>query len=581
MTALADLTDADLELHARLGISDVLLAAAGVRRVSDAEARALLGVNHRGDLSGLLYPRLDPVSGRPFAFRVRRDHPEMEGGRPRAKYIASVDRHRLYLPPGLAVLLDDISVTAVIVEAEKSALALFASAQRTDRQLLPIGIGGCWGWRGRIGKVVDSSGARVDEHGPLSDLDRIAWADRDVVIVFDGDVTNNVNVANARRALARELSDRGACIRSVDVPVSPNVNGPDDYLAVYGEEALWTLVDGATADPTGRPRPVIVRLADVRQESVRWLWQDRLASGKITLLVGDPGLGKSWITLDIAARVSRGADWPDGFPGGAPQNVLLLSAEDGLADTIRPRLDLLRADASRIHALTALRNGECDRAVQLNDVAALEQAITQREARLVIIDPISAYLGHTDSHRDADVRALIAPLAAMADRTGAAILGVMHLGKSTQRPAIYRAVGSIAFAAAARIVLAVAPDPEGDNRRIVAGVKSNLSAPPKALAYVLNDGCLVWETESVPDVDVDQLLNSPPLDREERRAADAWLHEVLANGPVRSSEIVELAEQEGISRRTLFRAKKRLGVASRKTSEGMTGFWCWEFLSPG
>jgi uncharacterized protein YbjT (DUF2867 family) len=181
---------------------------------------------------------------------------------------------------------------------------------------------------------------------------------------------------------------------------------------------------------------------------------------------------------------------PDDAPANAPCNVILLSAEDGVADTIRPRLDALGADVARIHHLAVLRAGEHERAIQLADTAALEWAIRETGARLMVIDPIAAYLGSTDAHRDAEVRGLMAPLAALAERTNAAILGLMHLAKSTQRPAIYRAVGSIAFAAAARIVLAVAADPERDDRRIMAPIKSNLAAAPPALAYTLSDG--VW-----------------------------------------------------------------------------------------
>ncbi len=120
--------------------------------------------------------------------------------------------------------------------------------------------------------------------------------------------------------------------------------------------------------------------------------------------------------------------------------------------------------------------------MQLADTAAIELAIRERAARLVIIDPLAAYLGSTDSHCDAEVRGLLAPLAALAERTDAAVLGVMHLAKSSQRPAIYRAIGSIAFAAAARIVLAVAADPDRDDRRIMMPVKSNLAAASEALA---------------------------------------------------------------------------------------------------
>jgi hypothetical protein len=338
----------------------------------------------------------------------------------------------------------------------------------------------------------------------------------------------------------------------------------------------------AIADEADRVtvRPVIVRLSDVQPEAVTWLWPGRLAAGKLTLLVGDPGLGKSWITLDIAAHISTGTVWPDGGDPTTPCNVLLLSAEDGLADTIRPRLDALGADVTRVHHLAVLRAGDAERAVQLADTAALEQAITETDARVMIIDPVSAYLGSTDSHRDAEVRGLMAPLALLAERTGVAVLGVMHLAKSAQRPAIYRAVGSIAFAAAARIVLAVAADPERAERRIVAPIKSNLSAPPAALAYTLADGRLIWETDPVSDVDVDLLLSGPasPRDRDEQTDAEQVIQELLEDEdawPLEARTALLAGEAHGVHQRTLRRTAQRLKIRIVRVGFGASGRWVW------
>ena len=330
-----------------------------------------------------------------------------------------------------------------------------------------------------------------------------------------------------------------------------------------------------------KPRPVIVCLADVHPEPVMWIWPGRLAAGKFALLVGDPGLGKSWIALDMAARLSAGRPWPDGAPSvSPPAGALLLSAEDGLADTIRPRLDGLGGNSSRIHHVAILRAGDQERSIQLSDIGALEDAIAQTSARLVAIDPIAAYLGGTDSHRDADVRGLVSPLAALAERTGAAILGIMHLSKGTQRPAIYRAVGSIGFAAAARIVSAVAKDPERENRRIMAVVKSNLSVTPPALAYTLADGQLIWDPSPVSDVDVEALLSAPttPLAREEQTEADTMIAELLEDGaawPVDARDALAAGEARGIHPRALQRAAHRRGIAISRRGFGRGGRWIW------
>jgi hypothetical protein len=147
--------------------------------------------------------------------------------------------------------LDDSSALVVLVEAEKSALALTAAAMRAGRRLLAIGLGGCWSWRGTIGKTTDAGGARVDERGPLPDLDRIGWRERDVVILFDANATTNRNVQAARLALSRELAIRGASVRMAELPMQSGINGPDDYIAKYGDMALFALMDAAK--PAVRP----------------------------------------------------------------------------------------------------------------------------------------------------------------------------------------------------------------------------------------------------------------------------------------------------------------------------------------
>jgi hypothetical protein len=200
--------------------------------VTHEQARDDIGIRYRSEhLEGVAFPYLDPVSGHILTYRVRRDHPELEtDGRPTAKYVSPPDRHHLYFPPGTAALLPDPDVSVVIVEAEKSALALTATAARAGRELLAIGTGGCWGWKGTISKTTDAYGAHVDEKGPLPDLARIAWNQRDVVILFDANAATNPKVQAARRALAKELTSRRAKVRIGQLPVEAGINGPDDYV---------------------------------------------------------------------------------------------------------------------------------------------------------------------------------------------------------------------------------------------------------------------------------------------------------------------------------------------------------------
>jgi hypothetical protein len=157
--------------------------------------------------------------------------------------MASIDRSHLYFGPDAMAMLTDVTIPVLIVEAEKSALALTAASARTARPLLPIALGGCWNWKGRIGRTTDASGARVDEHGVLPDFDLIDWHDRDVIILFDAQPDGSV--VSARRGLAAELLKRGARVRIAELPVEEDVNGPDDYLGAHPDEALFDIIDAA------------------------------------------------------------------------------------------------------------------------------------------------------------------------------------------------------------------------------------------------------------------------------------------------------------------------------------------------
>ena len=212
------------------------------------------------------------------------------------------------------------------------------------------------------------------------------------------------------------------------------------------------------------------------------------SSGKLTLLIGDPGLGKSLLTTDVASRVTRGRPFPDGAPCESG-SVIFLSAEDDAADTIRPRLDAAGADVSRVHILEAVRVALTDGSLTEKpfnletDSAILEGVLREHpDVRLIVIDPISAYLGGVDSHSNAEVRGILAPLVAFAGRFGVAVLCITHLRKSAGA-AIYRAISSIAFAAAARAVWAVASDPEDGDRRLLLAVKQNLSGNEGGLGF--------------------------------------------------------------------------------------------------
>ncbi|MBX6370111.1 MAG: AAA family ATPase [Rhodospirillales bacterium] len=328
----------------------------------------------------------------------------------------------------------------------------------------------------------------------------------------------------------------------------------------------------------------LVRVADVQSERVRWLWRGWLPAGKLVIVEGDPGEGKSTLTLDLAARLSAGSPLPDGSPGVEPADVVLLSAEDGIADTIRPRLEAAGADLARIHVLAEVQAGQRGRPPEIpGDVPLLETVVRERKAGLVVVDPLAAFLaGSIDSHRDQDVRRALHALAALADRTGCTVLVLRHLNKSGGAKAIYRGGGSIGIIGAARVGLLVAADPKDDSRRVLAVVKSNLAAKPEALAYRLVTDAerdvakLSWEGPA--GYTADELLATRSEDeRSAEDEAEEFLRAELEEGPKPASEVRRAAGQAGIAERTLRRAKDRIGVVARRVGGVASGgYWTWE-----
>jgi len=332
--------------------------------------------------------------------------------------------------------------------------------------------------------------------------------------------------------------------------------------------------------------PVLTCLADVMPESVSWLWPNRFALGKLNLIVGDPCLGKTWIMCDIAARVSAGSCWPDARDAvNEPTTVIILTAEDGLSDTIRPRIDALGGDPLRVHVLTAVKRRGSKHETMFSlehDLPLLADAIIRTGAKVVFIDPLTAYLGGTDAHRDAQVRALLAPLADLAAKHGCAIIGIMHLGKGAGRQAIYRTNGSIAFTAAPRAVWAVAKHPEDETARVLVNVKLNIGQPAPAWGYRFIDNVLAWDA-APSTVDVELLLNPKPPGSSGGAAeeAETFLRDLLADGPLPARKVCELAKEAGISKSTLDRVKRRIAVRSTRIVNDDGDRWEWSLPPSG
>lgn len=302
---------------------------------------------------------------------------------------------------------------------------------------------------------------------------------------------------------------------------------------------------------------------------INWLWEQRIALGKLTLLAGEPGLGKTFLACDIAARISKGRLFPDGTMASIG-DVAILTAEDSAADTLRPRLDAAGANVELVHHIDGCRNDagreemiSLDRHLQALD----EWLVAHPALRLFIVDPISAFLGRIDSHKNAEVRAILGPVADLAEKHRIAVLAITHLSKQQSR-AINRITGSIAFVAAARAAWLVTSDPDDEGRRLLLPVKNNLSSMD-GLAFRIVDGHLAWEDAAVT-LGVDDVDTASDTPREE---AMTWIQSRLQNGPIPAAEILESARTEGVCVRTLKRAKKELNVLSKRIGDQ----WIWQW----
>src|SRR6266487_1249668 len=236
--------------------------------------------------------------------------------------------------------------------------------------------------------------------------------------------------------------------------------------------------------------PIGVKLSEVETQQIDWLWQRRVPLGKITLLDGDPGVGKSLLAITIAACISTGRPMPDGTPG-RQGSIILITSEDSAEDIIKPRMEAAGGDPSRVVLLNAVLSFDVkrlfmyDRPFSLSrDLKDLEVGIRRHNAILVVIDPLMAVLGRNiDSSRDQDVREVFTPLAQIAERTGCAILIIRHLNKGNSANSLYRGAGSIGIIAAARIGLLVAHDPGDEQKRVFATIKNNLSKVATNLTF--------------------------------------------------------------------------------------------------
>jgi AAA domain len=325
--------------------------------------------------------------------------------------------------------------------------------------------------------------------------------------------------------------------------------------------------------------------AEIPPEKIEWLWPSRLARGKHTCITGEPGTGKSQLSIAIIAVVTTAGEWPC-REGRAPLgSAIILSAEDGASDTIVPRLLAAGGDLSRVHVVSAVRNSDGGlRALDLqHDLDLLERKIAEiGNVALVVVDPVSSYLGKADSHKNSEVRGVLEPLSEMAERMRVAILSVTHFSKggaNNTTKALHRFIGSIAFTGAPRAAFAVIDDAEHDGRRLFLHAKNNLARAPQGLAFRLGQcfigddiiaSRIMWEAEPVT-ITADQALAADGVGTETRTAkteAMDFLRDALAGGPMPVSQITRLAHDHGLTSKPLRSARKALKVKIERSGFG-------------
>lgn len=322
------------------------------------------------------------------------------------------------------------------------------------------------------------------------------------------------------------------------------------------------------------PNLKLINMEQVEIEKIDWLLYPFIPFGKVTIVQGDPGEGKTTMVLQIIAKMTKGeAVLPSDSDESAlkektmalePVNVIYQTAEDGLGDTIKPRLLSAGADCSRVMVID-----DNDQALTMMD-ARLEEAIIRTKARLVVLDPIQGFLGtDVDMHRANEIRPLMKRVAMLAEKYHCAIILIGHMNKNSNGKSSYRGLGSIDFQAAARSVLIVGRIKDEPEIRVVCHVKSSLAPEGKSIAFRLDkDTGFEWIGEY--DISADDLLSGDNRGQK-IHAAKEFLQEVLTSGSVAQTKVAEEAESRGIKKKTLWNAKKELEIESVKI--GNQWFW--------
>jgi len=411
------------------------------------------------------------------------------------------------------------------------------------------------------------------------------------------------------QSVAQQLQAQGCEVRIVKLPGILEKGDVSDWLQTHNKDDLMKLIDetwdkpqeqlGPKQEPkhelesvsskgiANNPlKPVITCLKDVQEEAIKWLWERYIALRKICIIEGDPSHGKTWFVLFLVSAISNGWKLPDPETGVfskahecKPANVIYMTAEDGLADTIKPRLSMLGANHKNIYILEGQQreDDETMEPVSMQDLAILRQAMEEIRPALLVFDPLQGYLGpNIDMNQANKTRPVLTGILRLAEEFECAVVIIRHLNKQNAGKVAYRGMGSIDFTAAARTVLLIGKDPENEKKRVIIPTKCNISFEGTALVFEL-DKELGFSWLGKAELTAEELLYPGPKDggqdREQNRFNEAivFLQNILAGGKKLIKEVKAEAKSADVKEITLRRAKENLEIKTFKRGEN----WFW------